>query len=173
LNLELRGSVGFGNTIAFSDNVLNENKGFNFSQAVMIRMNKKALTVTGDASYNYYSNRYSLALGNLRDIEVYEFNLSMKAQLIKRLMVGFDALKRINIGYAIKADNPFIVNMSLEKSFLKREQGTIKLQAYDILNQGNYLIRNVADNAIIDSKSNQITRYLQLSLNINLQQFGG
>lgn len=173
LNLELRGSVGFGNTIAFSDNVLNENKGFNFSQAVMIRMNKKALTVTGDASYNYYSNRYSLAYGSLKNIEVYEFNLSMKAQLIKRLMVGFDALKRINIGYALTAANPFIVNMSLEKSFLKREQGTIKLQAYDILKQGNYLIRNVADNAIIDSRSDQITRYLQLSININLQQFGG
>jgi hypothetical protein len=173
LNLELRGSVGIGNTISYSDNVLNENKGFNFSQAVMIRMNKKVLTITGDASYNFYSNRYSLAYGNLRDIEVYEFNLSMKAQLIKRLMFGFDALKRINIGYAIAAENPFIVNLSLEKSFLKREQGTIKLQAYDILKQGNYLIRNVSDNSIIDSRNNQITRYLQLSLNINLQQFGG
>jgi len=173
LNLELRGSVGFANTISYSDDVLNENKGFNLSQAVMIRMNRKILTITGDASYNFYSNRYSLAYGNLRDIEVYEFNLSMKAQLVKRLMVGFDALKRINIGYAIAAENPLIINMSLEKSFLKREQGTIKLQAYDILKQGNYLIRNVADNAIIDSRNNQITRYLQLSLNINLQQFGG
>jgi hypothetical protein len=173
LNVELRGSVGFGNTVSYSDNVLNENKGFNFSQAVMIRMNRKVLTVTGDASYNYYSNRYSLAFGNMRDIEVYEFNLSMKAQLVKRLMLGFDALKRINIGYAIAAANPFIVNLSLEKSFLKREQGTIKLQAYDILKQGNYLIRNVADNSITDSWNNQITRYLQLSLNINLQQFGG
>ncbi|MDB5021910.1 MAG: hypothetical protein JWQ28_3037, partial [Pedobacter sp.] len=61
----------------------------------------------------------------------------------------------------------------LEKTFLKREQGSIKLQAYDILKQGNYLMRNVADNAITDSWNNQITRFLQLSLNINLQQFGG
>jgi hypothetical protein len=173
LNLELRGSVGFGNTISYSDNILNENKGFNFSQAVMIRMNRKVLTITGDASYNFYSNRYSLAFGNMRDIEVYEFNLSMKAQLVKRLMLGFDALKRINIGYAFAAENPFIMNLSLEKTFLKREQGSIKLQAYDILKQGNYLMRNVADNAITDSWNNQITRFLQLSLNINLQQFGG
>jgi hypothetical protein len=173
LNLELSGSVGIANTISFSDNILNKNKGFNFSQAVGLRMNKKALTITGDASYHYNSNRYSLAFGNLRDIEVYEFNLSTKALIAKRLMLGFDALKRINIGYAIAAENPLIVNLSLEKSFLKREQGTIKLQAYDILNQGNYLIRNVADNSIIDSKNNQMTRYLQLSININLQQFGG
>jgi hypothetical protein len=173
LNLEVRGSVGIANTISFSDNILNKNRGFNFSQAVVLRMNKKALTITGDASYHYNSNRYSLAFGNLRDIEVYEFNLSTKALIAKRLMLGFDALKRINIGYAIAAENPLIVNLSLEKSFLKREQGTIKLQAYDILNQGNYLIRNVTDNSIIDSKNNQMTRYLQLSININLQQFGG
>ncbi|TDO22073.1 TonB-dependent receptor [Pedobacter duraquae] len=172
-NLEFRGNVGFANTVSYSDYILNQNKGFNFSQAVLLRMNKKKLIMTGDASYNYYSNRYSLAIGELKDIQVYEFNLSMKTFLGKRYAMGFDALKRINIGYSIEAKNPLLINLSLEKSFLKRDQGTIKLQAYDILNQGNYLIRSVSDNSIIDSKNNQITRYLQLSLNINLQQFGG
>jgi len=172
-NLEFRGNVGFANTVSYSDYILNQNKGFNFSQAVLLRMNKKKLIMTGDASYNYYSNRYSLALGNLKDIQVYEFNLSMKTFLGKRYALGFDALKRINIGYAIAAKNPFLINMSVEKSFLKRDRGTIKLQAYDMLNQGNYLIRSVSDNSITDSKNNQITRYLQLSININLQQFGG
>ncbi|RZM22174.1 MAG: TonB-dependent receptor [Pedobacter sp.] len=172
-NLEFRGNVGFANNVSYSDDVLNQNKGFNFSQAILLRMNKKRVSLTGDASYNYYSNRYSLAIGNLRNIQVYEFNLSMKTFLGKRYAVAFDALKRVNIGYAIEARNPFLINLSVEKSFLKRDQGTIKLQAYDLLNQGNYLIRSVSDNSIIDSKNNQITRYLQLSLNINLQQFGG
>jgi hypothetical protein len=153
--------------------LLNENKGFNFSQAVLIRMSKQALTIIGDASYNYNSNRYTLGYSNLRNIQVYEFNLSMKATVAKRLILGFDALQRINIGYAIAASNPTIVNLSLEKSFLKRERGTFKVQFYDILNQGNYFIRNVSDNSIIDSRNNQNTRYLQLSININLQQFGG
>jgi hypothetical protein len=173
VNLEFRGSVGFGNTVSYSDDVLNENKGFNFSQAMLIRMSKKALSITGDASYNYNSNRYTLGYSNLKNIQIYEFNLSTKATLTKGLIVGFDALKRINIGYAIEASNPTIINMSLEKSFLKRERGTFKIQAYDILNQGNYFIRNVSDNSIIDSRNNQNTRYLQLSININLQQFGG
>lgn len=173
VNLEVRGTVGFGNTVSYSNNVLNENNNFNFSQAVLLRMNKRALSVTADASYNYSSNRYSLGYSNLKNIQVYEFNLSMKATLPRRIILGFDALKRINIGYAIASSNPTIVNMSLEKPFLKRERGTFKIQAYDILNQGNYFIRNVSDNSIIDSKNNQNTRYLQVSININLQQFGG
>ncbi len=173
LNLEIRGSLGFGNTVSYSDNVLNENRGFNFSQAMLLRMSKKALTISGDASYNYSSNRYSLGYSNLKNLHVYEFNLSMKAKLAKRVLLGFDALKRINVGYAIASSNPTIINMSFEKSFLKRERGTFKIQAYDILNQGNYFIRNVADNSIIDSRNDQNTRYLQLSININLQQFGG
>lgn len=173
LNLEVRGSVGFGNTVSYSDGLLNENKGFNFSQAVLIRMSKKAFTIIGDASYNYNSNRYTLGYSNLRNIQIYEFNLSMKATVAKRLILGFDALQRINIGYAIAASNPTIVNLSLEKSFLRRERGTFKIQFYDIMNQGNYFIRNISDNTIIDSRNNQNTRYLQLSVNINLQQFGG
>ncbi len=173
INLEVRGTVGFGNTVSYSNNVLNENKGFNFSQAVLLRMSKKALSISGDASYTYNSNRYSLGYSNLKNIQVYEFNLSMKATLPRRIILGFDALKRINIGYSIAASNPTIFNMSLEKPFLKRERGTFKIQAYDMLNQGNYFIRNVSDNSIIDSKNNQSTRYLQVSININLQQFGG
>lgn len=173
INLEVRGTVGFGNTVSYSNFVLNENKGFNFSQAVLLRMSKKALSITGDASYNYNSNRYSLGYSNLKNIQIYEFNLSMKATLPQRVILGFDALKRINIGYSIASSNPTIINMSLEKSFLRRERGTFKIQAYDILNQGNYFIRNVSDNSIIDSKNNQNTRYLQVSININLQQFGG
>lgn len=173
INLEVRGSAGFGNNVSYSDSLLNENKGFNFSQAVLIRMSKKALTIIGDASYNYNSNRYTLGYSNLRNIQVYEFNLSLKATVANRLILGFDALQRINIGYSIASSNPTIVNMSLEKTFLKRERGTFKIQAYDILNQGNYFIRNVSDNTIIDSRNNQNTRYLQVSININLQQFGG
>lgn len=173
VNLEVRGTVGFGNTVSYSDNVLNENKGFNFSQAVLLRMSKKALSISVDASYNYNSNRYALGYSNLKNIQVYEFNLSMKATLPRRIILGFDALKRINIGYAVASSNPTLINMSLEKPFLKRERGTFKIQAYDILNQGSYYIRNVSDNSIIDSKNNQNTRYLQVSVNINLQQFGG
>jgi hypothetical protein len=172
-NLELRGSVGFANNVSFSDGILNNNKGFNFMQSLMLRMNLKNFSLNTDANYTYNSNRYTLDFANLKDIQIYEFNMSAKAYLKPTFSVGFDASKRIYQGYSLMVKNPFLINLTLQKSFLKKEQGIIKLQAYDLLNQGNYLMRSVANNSIIDSRNNQITKYVQLSFTINLHQFGG
>jgi hypothetical protein len=172
-NLEFRGSMGFGNNVSFTDGILNNNKGFNFMQAVMIRMNQKGFSLGTDANYTYNSNRYSLDFANLKDVQIYEINMNAKAFFTPTVTVGFDASKRIYKGYSIFVKNPLLINLSLQKSFLKKEQASIKLQAYDLLNQGNYLMRSISDNSIIDTRNNQITRYLQLSFTINLQQFGG
>ena len=172
-NLEFRGTLGFANMVSYADNVLNNNKGFNISQAMMMRMNLKGFTLTGEANYSYSSSRYSLSFGDLKNIQTYEFNLNAKTFLTRSLSIGLDGSKRINLGYALYAENPLLLNANIQKSFLKKQQATIKLQAYDLLNQGNYLMRSFSDNSITDSRSNQITRYFQLSFNINLQQFGG
>ena len=172
-NVEFRGNVGFANNVSFTDGIENNNKGFNFMQAVMLRMNQKGFTLSTDANYTYNSNRYSLALANLKDIQIYEFNMNALTYINPTLSIGFDATKRIYKGYSINVKNPFLFNMSMQKTFLKKEQAILKLQAYDLLNQGNYLMRSIANNSIIDSRNNQITRYLQLSITINLQQFGG
>ncbi|MCD0490268.1 outer membrane beta-barrel family protein [Pedobacter sp. MC2016-14] len=171
-NLEFRGTIGIANSVSYTDNIKTDNEGFNLSQAAMLRMNLKGFTLGGDANYSYSSNRYSIALQNLKNIQIWEFNLNAKVFINRTLILGLDGSKRINQGYAFDAANPLLLNASIQKSFLKRQQATIKLQAYDLLNQGNSLVRSVFDNTIVDSRSNQITRYFQLSFNINLQQFG-
>jgi hypothetical protein len=172
-NLEFRGTLGIANLVSYTDNILNNNKGFNISQAVMMRMNLKGFILSGDANYSYSSNRYSIDFGNLKNIQIYEFNLNAKTFLTRNLSIGVDGSKRINLGYALSAENPLILNANIQKSFLNKHQATIRLQAYDLLNQGNNLMRSFSDNSITDTRSNQITRYFQLSFNINLQQFGG
>lgn len=172
-NLEVKGSLGFANNVSFSDGTLNNNKGFNFMQSVMIRMNHKGFTLATDANYTYNSNRYSIGQGNLKNVQIYELNMNARTYITPRISVNLDASKKIYQGYSLFATDPFLINMSVQKTFLKKEQGILKLQAYDLLNQGNYLIRSFSDNSIIDSRNNQVTRFLQLSLTINLQQFGG
>ncbi|PTS97255.1 hypothetical protein DBR11_17585 [Pedobacter sp. HMWF019] len=172
-NVEFRGSVGFANNVSYTDNILNNNRGFNFSQAAMLRMNQKGITLSTDANYTYSSNRYSLPTGVLKDIQIYEFNVNLKTFITPTISIGLDGSKRVNIGYAVDAKNPLIINTSIQKTFFKKQQATLKLQAYDLFNQGNSLIRSVVDNSITDSRNTQITRYLQLSFSINLQQFGG
>jgi hypothetical protein len=171
-NFELRGSWDYNNAISYTNDLLNENRSINFSQALRMRMNQRYLTLSGYAAYNYSSNRYSIALFKLRNIETWQFNLNGRAFLTKSISATVDLSKRINSGYALNVSNPFLINMTLEKMVFKNRQATVSLQAYDLLKQGSNLVRSISDNSITDSNFNQITRYFLLSFNYRLQNFG-
>lgn len=171
-NAELRGTWDYINMISFANNFLNTNKNINFSQTLKLRMNERKLILSGSATYSYSSNRYSIAQYSLKNIETWQFNGSGKTYLTKTIAITADISKRINSGYALNAINPLLINFNVEKSLFKHRQATITLQAYDLLNQGNNLVRSVSDNSITDSRYNQITRYFLLSFNYRLQNFG-
>lgn len=171
-NAELRGTWDYINMVSYANDLLNTNRNINFSQTLRLRMNQQRLTLSGYATYNYSSNRYSVALFKLRNIETWQFNINGRAFLNKRLSVSADVSKRINSGYAISNSNPMLINLNIEKMLFKNKQGTISLQAYDLLNQGNNLVRSISDNSITDSRYNQITRYFLVSFNYRLQNFG-
>ncbi|MBB5647732.1 outer membrane beta-barrel protein [Pedobacter cryoconitis] len=171
-NAELRGTFDYINMISYANNDLNTNRNINFSQSLKFRMNQRRLTLTTSATYTYSSNRYSIELLKLRNIETWQFNWSGRAFLNKNFSLSADVSKKINSGYSLAVANPMLINLSLEKILFKNRQGTISLQAYDLLNQGNNLVRSISDNSITDSQYNQITRYFLVSFNYRLQNFG-
>ncbi|MBB5619587.1 hypothetical protein HDE69_000625 [Pedobacter cryoconitis] len=171
-NAELRGTFDYINMISYANNDLNTNRNINFSQSLKFRMNQRRLTLTTSATYTYSSNRYSIELLKLRNIETWQFNWSGRAFLNKNFSLSADVSKKINSGYSLAVANPMLINLSLEKILFKNRQGTIALQAYDLLNQGNNLVRSISDNSITDSQYNQITRYFLVSFNYRLQNFG-
>lgn len=171
-NAELRGNWDYINMVSYANYILNQNRNINFSQSLRLRMNQRRVTLSGSATYNYSSNRYSIAQFKLRNIETWEFNMNGRALLNKRITINADILKRINSGYSIDAGNPLLINLGIEKNIFKRGQGTIGIKAYDLLNQGNNLVRSISDNSITDSRYNQITRYFLLNFNYRLQNFG-
>jgi hypothetical protein len=172
-NVELRGNWDYTNMVSFANNLLNTNKNINFSQTLKLRMNQRRLTLSSYATYNYSSNRYSIALFDLKNIETWQFNVNGRMTIGKNWAVNTDVSKRVNSGYTINVANPLLLNFSVEKTMFKNRQATITLQAYDLLNQGNNLVRSISDNSITDSRYNQITRYFLLSFNYRLQKFGG
>lgn len=171
-NAELRGTFDYINMISYANNDLNTNRNINFSQSLKFRMNQRRLILTTSATYTYSSNRYSIELLKLRNIETWQFNWSGRAFLNKNFSLSADVSKKINSGYSLAVANPMLINLSLEKILFKNRQGTISLQAYDLLNQGNNLVRSISDNSITDSQYNQITRYFLVSFNYRLQNFG-
>ena len=66
-----------------------------------------------------------------------------------------------------------LMNASLEKQFLKNQDGTLRLQAFDLFNQNSNISRTITANSIIDSRSNRLTRYFMLSFSYRLQKFKG
>jgi hypothetical protein len=171
-NVELRGTWDYVNMVSFANNLLNNNKNINFSQSLKLRMNQRRITLSGYATYNYSSNRYSIAFFDLRNIETWQFNLNGRFVIGKSWSASTDISKRINSGYSINVANPLLLNFGVEKTMFKNRQATVSLQAYDLLNQGNNLVRSISDNSITDSRYNQITRYFLLSFNYRLQKFG-
>lgn len=171
-NVSLRGNVGYAQNVSFTDNVKLYNRGINLSQSLNSGYNNKKFSANGSVSYSLNTNNYSIQQQNIRNIESWFFNLTARANLFKGFNIGLNGSKRINSGYALSNNNPLIINANVSQTFFKKKSATLTIQGYDLLKQGNNLSRYVSGNSIVDSRSNQLTRYFTFSLSFNMEQFG-
>lgn len=171
-NISIRGNVGYSQNVSFTDNVKLFNRGMNFNQSLNSGYNNKKISISGNINYSLSTNNYSLQQQSIKNIENWYFNLNTRATLFKGFNIGLNGSKRINTGYALGNNNPFIINASLSKTFFKKKLATLTVQGYDLLKQGNNLSRFVSGNSIVDSRTNQLTRYFTFNLSFNLQKFG-
>ena len=133
----------------------------------------KKLTINASLNYNVTKSDAEFNSNNIRNVKNLETNLSSRLTIKKTYYFGVNASKRINSGYSLANVNPFILNASLSKAFLKNRALNLSVNANDLLNQGNNLSRYISGNSIIDSRSNQVTRVFTVALIYNLSQFGG
>ena len=70
-------------------------------------------------------------------------------------------------------DELFLWQIMLSKTFLKNERGTLELRVFDVLNQNQGIDRTNNLNYIQESRTNVLGRYVMLSFNYKLSQFGG
>lgn len=171
-NVSFRGNLGYAQNVSFTDNVKLYNRGINFGQSLNSSFNIKKFSITGSVNYSLSTNNYSLKQQNIKNIQNWFFNLSSRATLFKTLSISVNGSKRINTGYALNNSNPLIINANLSKTFFKKKLATLSIQGFDLLKQGNNLSRYISGNSIVDSRSNQLTRYFTFGLSVNLQKFG-
>ena len=172
-NLAFEGNLGYSNAVVYADNAKNYNRGINYSQSLRASLNTKKVSMGTSVNYSFNANNYSLATANSRDIETWFFNFNSRVIASKFLSGQLTASKRINNGYAINSTNPLLIGATIETTFLKNRMAHLSLQANDLLNQGNTVNRVVTNNSIIDSRSNQVTRYVVMNFSMRLQNFGG
>lgn len=172
-NLAVAGNIGYTNAVLFTDNVKNFNQSLSYNQSVKAVMNTQKVSMETGVNYNYNGNTYSLATANPRNTENWSFVMESRVRALKFLSVNVNASKTINNGYAVNATNPLLIGASIETLFSKRKMASLTLQVNDLLNQGNTISRTVTDNSIIDSSSNQVTRFVSMNFSMRLQHFGG
>jgi len=171
--------INYGGTITYFNNVSylenEKNKGANWliSQRLSsdIKISKWLETTIG-GSYNLNSTHYSLQKALNNDAIGWTFFHSVRIFLPKGFRINYDLEKDLNSGYVGQVQaNPFIINASIEKSFMKNERLSLKLQGLDLLDQNQNINRSVTANSITDSRVNRLKRYFLLTAIFRLSKF--
>lgn len=128
--------------------------------------------VSSSTSYSYSANENTSAEQIQRDLQTVFLSLNGNFNVKKSYNIDFSATKRMNIGYAIANQNPFLIGLGFSKMMLKNKEFRITARADDLLNQGNMLSRQVSGNSIVDTRNTIPTRVFTFGLSYNLSRFG-
>lgn len=144
------------------------------SLSASIGANLRLKNLNLNASTNYNKNHNDATADQVvRDVSNINMRLSGRVTVKKSYFADFSASKSANYGYSLANTNPFIINTSIGKNFLKDKSLSLKVTGNDLLGQGNNISRMIAGNTVIDSRNKQQTRVFLLNLTYNLSKFGG
>jgi hypothetical protein len=178
--LTINGSANYNHNINLIDSLKNIGKNWIVSQGFVFEYNVKDWLELG-AGINYslndvkYKNKSNKAttLQNSNS-NAWSLTNNINIDLTKRLILKYDVDYTINNGLASGVSkNPVLMNASLEQQLFKKKNGIIKLAAYDLFKQNTNITRTVNANAIVDSRTNRLTRYFMLTFTYRLQKFAG
>ncbi|MFZ4263523.1 outer membrane beta-barrel protein [Sphingobacterium sp. HJSM2_6] len=180
-NLMFMGGVNYNKNLSFTSSDPNAQVGekniinnWVFFQGAMFRYTpSENLEINPGVRYNYNFSKNSLNSNN-NNVSTWTPTLIASINITKNTIFGLDLSKNFNQGFtSLTSANPFIVNTYIEQRLLKGQRGTIRLQAFDLLNEQTNISRTVQDNYFSDSQTNRLGRYFLLSFTFKLQKFSG
>jgi uncharacterized membrane protein YgcG len=174
-NLSFSGSASYDHRLSMYTSLKNINTVQTFIERVGPRMNPNDwFEINPNVSYNYTKSDNSLP--NFRDTKTntVALNVDGKIYFWNTFLFGYSASKNYVSGISANITaNPFVVNMYLEKELFNR-RGRLTLQAFDLLNQNNFVNQDISANGTItQTKSNALSRYFMLRFSMRLQKWSG
>ena len=186
--LIFNGNVTYTNNIAFSDSVSANNvtspllknvaKNLAFTPGTRFRINILD-KIDLETSVNYTINKTtnSLQTSNFgtsnTNIRTLALGLNGKNYILKDWTFSYDFSRQVNYGYDFEVPNPNILNVYLERRFLKQNAATIRLQGFDLFNQNTGFSQTIANNVVTQTQTNRLGRYFLLTFTYRLQRFAG
>ena len=170
------GVVNYNNNIAYLNSVKNISKNWIISQRASTDFKlKKWLETSFGAILALNKNNSSLNTLNT-NIKTWTITHSTRTFFKHDFNFSYDIEKTINTGFTDNVvANPLIINATLEKQFLKAKNASLKLQAFDLMNESTNVSRNVnpLNASITDSRTNRLQRYFMLSCVYRFNKFRG
>lgn len=170
----LRGSAFYNNNISLIESQKNTAKNLILSQRLNIQINPVDwLELVPAATYTYNKNNNTLNTRANAEVNTISTSFDSKIYFAKTWIFSTSFDKSFNSGFNAINVNPFIINTYLEKQFFKDKKASLKLQAFDLLNESTSLSFNATGNSTTLSQSNRLARYFMLSFSFNISKFAG
>ncbi|MCR8559337.1 TonB-dependent receptor family protein [Mucilaginibacter sp. BJC16-A38] len=172
LNIGLNGSVNrFVNFINDNENAVRR-----FSPGLSLGSNYDndvwQLTLRTYSTYSSAKNSFQ----SMADQHYFTYNNSFTASVkpIKDWRIFSDVTQRLFRGTPASANTSFYIwNAGLERTFLKKQNLTFSLNAFDILNQNSGIQRNITTTGIVQNdQTNTIGRYFYVKLIYKITKVG-
>lgn len=171
----LSGNINYSNNISYVNDLKNTGHSWVISPAAKFRLDLDTL-IDAEVSANYTINTssYSIPSAANTSARTWVFALNGRNYFFKDWILGYDLTKTLNHGFSATLNaNPTILNLYVERQFLKKNMASLRIQAFDLFNQNTGISRSVTANSITDNRVNRLSRYFLLSFSLRLQQFAG
>lgn len=156
-------SGNMNNNVSYINDEINTTQFFGFDPSLTLEKELDYLEVEIGGYYSYNIPKQTISLQSNQPYYSYGLTGRVMAKFPKNIRLSTDGEytnngNRAN-GYNI---NYFILNAQLSKTFFKKENFIVSVEAYDIFNQNISNRRNVETNKIVDVKTQVIRQYFLL-----------
>jgi hypothetical protein len=179
----LGGNVAYTNNIGYLTNGVTNVTDKNIAKTTTLLPNFRFRTDITDVIDAQFLTSYSInktdnsvktnltqASSNVRS---WNIGLSGKNYFWKNWTLSYDYTKTLNYGYTIGVTNPNILNVYVERRFLKNNMATIRVSGNDLFNEQTGYSLTSSATSLTETNTNKLGRYFLLTLNIRLQKFAG
>ncbi|SHK56735.1 TonB-dependent receptor [Hymenobacter psychrotolerans] len=174
-NLNLSANANFAQTPGLVFEQLNYSRTPSFGLGVGLSSNispELDFTLSSSSNQNYVRN----TLPGQANRQYFRQNTSLRFSwiLVKGLTLQSDVSHQLYTGLSAGYNQNFVLwNASLGKKIFARQQGEIKLYAFDLLGQNNSIQVNNTAAYTEDVQSNILQRYLMLMFTYNIRSYAG
>ena len=171
-DINVSGSGNYSNNISFTNFQRNSGRYLVYTQGLELKYTQEDWLDLGFRS-SFTLNQIQNSLISITNNEAYTWVFGLGGRTyFKKWSLSFDLSHRINNGFNdfIRAD-PTIMNVYLERTFMKNNRGALRIQGYDLFNQNTGVSHDVFGIDVHQTRNNRLGRYFLISLNFRLQKF--